>query len=205
MAATRRPILAHVELEGERIAMRPLAASDADVAFPLIYRREPILEWLVWQGPKDLDELRERFGVWRGRTDSGRSYRLAILDRETGAFVGTMGLRVFDRLFQVELGYWLAEKVWGRGFATEAVWLADWLAFQHLSATVVTAEVFVGNHGSCRVLERNGFVRERSVRRVPELPVGARGHERWIYTLTRGDFLREHSANEPRLAHVELT
>ena len=74
----------------------------------------------------------------------------------------SIALRCAERLFHAELGYWLAESVWGRGFATEAIELADYLAFHHLSATVVTAEVFVGNAASCRVLERNGFRRERS-------------------------------------------
>lgn len=198
-----QPILSHAELEGDHITMRPLAPEDADAGFGLIFRRPAILKWLVWKGPKDLADLRERFGLWRGRLDGGPSYRFALVERSSGSFIGTMGLRCAEPLFQVELGYWLAEEVWGKGYGTEAIRLADYLAFRHLSATVVTAEVFVGNQGSCRVLEKNGFQRQRTVRRVPELPPTDPGHERWIYTLTLGDFLRAEPGYAPRSERVE--
>lgn len=202
MGVPKQPVLGRLDLQGELVRLRPLTPDDADVAFPLIYRRRPILDWLVWQGPTGLDDLRERFATWRARLETGRSYRLAIED-PAGEFVGSIGLRCFERLFQVELGYWLAEAAWGKGYATEAIRLADHVAFRHLDATVVTAEVFVGNHASCRVLERNGFRRERTLRRVPEIPPDVPGHERWIYTLTRGDYVAKHGDFRPLREEIE--
>ena len=199
-----QPVLQRAELKGQRVLLRPLSSADAEVAFPLIHERVPILEWLVWQGPQDVEDLRKRFENWHQSTDHGHSYRFAIVDRETQAFVGTMGLLCVDHLLHVELGYWLAEHVWGRGCGTEAIQLANHLAFGYLKATVVTAEVFVGNHGSCQVLERNGFVRERRVHRALGVPVFGRGYERWFYTLTRGDHARMDAIAEPISAQVDF-
>jgi len=202
--APGQPVLRGTRLEGQRVLLRPLVSADADVAFPMIHGRTPILEWLVWQGPSDVVDLRKRFESWHQTTEKGHSYRFAIVDCETQEFVGTMGLRCVDHLFHVELGYWLTEDVWGRGFGTESVQLADYLAFNYLKATVVMAEVFVGNHGSCHVLERNGFRRERRVHRALGVPPEARGGERWFYTLTRGTYTRVNAEYRPRVEQVDI-
>ncbi|MFT5052661.1 MAG: ribosomal-protein-alanine N-acetyltransferase [Chlamydiales bacterium] len=203
-SAAKRPVLADAMLEGERVVLRPLVPGDAEAAFPLIHERAPVLEWLVWQGPKDVADLRKRFEHWHSSTEGGHGYRFAVVERETQSFVGTMGLGCGDPLFNTELGYWLAEEAWGRGFGSEAIKLADRLAFGYLKTTVVTAEVFVGNHASCKVLERNGFQRESRTQRAPGVPIHARGSERWFYTLTRGDYTRANADYRAPVERVDL-
>jgi ribosomal-protein-alanine N-acetyltransferase len=57
----------------------------------------------------------------------------------------------------MELGYWLAEHLWGRGLAAEAAAAAVRFAFDHYPAERIQARVIVGNTGSARVLEKAGF------------------------------------------------
>lgn len=55
------------------------------------------------------------------------------------------------------LGYWLAEKALGRGFATAAVEALVTFARDHLAAEEVMAGVSHANEKSIAVLRRNGF------------------------------------------------
>ena len=64
-----------------------------------------------------------------------------------------------------EMGYWLGEPYWGRGFATRAVLAtSDW-AFEHYQLSRIFAMAFCHNVGSMRVLEKAGFQREGTLRR----------------------------------------
>jgi RimJ/RimL family protein N-acetyltransferase len=59
-----------------------------------------------------------------------------------------------------ELGYWLAEELWGRGIMTEAVAAFTDFCFQNFRLRRVYAEPFANNRASARVLEKAGFVFE---------------------------------------------
>lgn len=56
-----------------------------------------------------------------------------------------------------ELGYWLAEKHWGRGIMTKAVREMVDLAFRKYDIDRIFARPFSNNPGSQRVLEKAGF------------------------------------------------
>lgn len=76
----------------------------------------------------------------------------AITLAETGALIGIIGLS-FPESGPPELGYWLGEPFWGRGFATEAVRAV----VTATAGSVITARVIAANRASCAVLEKTGF------------------------------------------------
>lgn len=61
---------------------------------------------------------------------------------------------------KAELGYVIARKYWGNGYATQAVRLAVETGFEDLQVERIEAYVDPMNIGSCKVLEKNGFFRE---------------------------------------------
>lgn len=65
-----------------------------------------------------------------------------------------------------EIGYWLGEPYWGRGIVTRAVAAVTEHAFETLQLVRVEAEVFEGNMGSMRVLEKCGYEREARMRKA---------------------------------------
>ncbi len=80
--------------------------------------------------------------------------------------IGGIGLE-FGRdvhRFTAELGYWLAEPLWGRGIMTETVCQFTAWAFGHFEVHRIHATVFDGNGASMRVLEKAGFQREGCLR-----------------------------------------
>ncbi len=64
-----------------------------------------------------------------------------------------------------ELGYYIGENFWRKGIATEAVKLACEHIFDNTDIVRIFAEPFAENTGSCRVLEKNGFVLEGILRK----------------------------------------
>lgn len=63
-----------------------------------------------------------------------------------------------------ELGYYLGEPYWGRGFATEAVrQICDYI-YRNTDIIRIFAEPFAYNTASCRVLEKAGFQLEGLLR-----------------------------------------
>ena len=62
---------------------------------------------------------------------------------------------------RAEIGYWLAEKYWGKGIMTEAVKLTTKFGFEKLKLRRISAYVFPFNRASRRVLEKAGFKFER--------------------------------------------
>jgi len=59
-----------------------------------------------------------------------------------------------------EIGYWIGEPFWGRGFATEAVKRATDQAFEDFDFVRLQAGVLEWNPASCRVLEKAGYALE---------------------------------------------
>jgi len=173
-------------LEGTRVILSPVRGVDADRLFPQIHRKEPVLRWLIWPGPETVRELARRFADWHTPDRDQDHYAFAIRDRESEELCGTVGVRLGRDGREADLGYWLGEQYWGRGFATEAVGLVCWLAFQHLDVQRAVATVFVGNGGSRVVLERNGFQLEETLHDV-RIGLG-RTVDEWLFTLERSDW-----------------
>ena len=88
-----------------------------------------------------------------------------------------------------EIGYWLARPFWGQGIMTDAVRAYIEHAFGELQLLRLTAHVLEFNAGSARVLEKNGFKLEGSLRkhfRKDEQLLDAR-----FYGLLRRDVLQK--------------
>ncbi len=65
--------------------------------------------------------------------------------------------------YNAELGYWLAEPLWGQGIMTGVITATAKHAWTHLGVDRLYAEVFSSNQGSLRVLEKCGFRREYEI------------------------------------------
>ena len=68
------------------------------------------------------------------------------------------------RSHRAEIGYWLARPFWGQGIMTDAVGAFAKYAFEHFELERLTAHVFAENVASARVLEKNGFELEGTLR-----------------------------------------
>lgn len=84
---------------------------------------------------------------------SGCHYAVAL--SESGAFIGCAGLDT--REHGLELGYWIGEPYWGRGYATEVAHALVDLAFRATDIDKLHVSCRVINSASRRVIHKCGF------------------------------------------------
>ncbi len=92
-------------------------------------------------------------------------FRAIVVD---GRIVGSVSVERRPDVFCVdgEIGYMLLPEYCGRGFASEAVGSICSIAFFELALRRISAVVFSDNAASVRVLEKNGFEHEGTMRRA---------------------------------------
>ncbi|WP_343253350.1 GNAT family protein [Ligaoa zhengdingensis] len=98
--------------------------------------------------------------------DADKNSTFAFTIAVDGRAVGSIGMfrqgNIHSRT--AELGYYVAEPYWGRGICTSAVKQACSYLFASTDILRIFAEPFADNTGSCRVLEKAGFVLEGVLR-----------------------------------------
>ena len=89
-----------------------------------------------------------------------KNYIFAIRIKETRAFIGGIGLTLDVDNNRAELGYWLAEEYWNKGYTTEAVQAILKFGFTQLKLNKIVAVYLTNNEASGKVLIKNGMVKE---------------------------------------------
>lgn len=90
-----------------------------------------------------------------------KSYEFAIESRETGEFMGGVGVSGIDYdSGTANLGYWLAEEHWRQGYMTEVVEKLIEFAFRKLKLRRLAIPVFVENKASNGLAKKLGFTLE---------------------------------------------
>lgn len=138
----------------ERLNLRPLETRDRArlialannwkvsknlSTMPFPYTEQAADEWLAKQAE-----------IWAG----GKTVALAITIGDE--LIGGIGVGVRDSA-DWELGYWLGEPYWNRGYASEAASALRDYAFSNLKLGRIVAGHFADNHASGRVLTKLGF------------------------------------------------
>ncbi len=120
----------------------------------------------------------------------GRSVNWAIRRRKDQHLIGGIGFLdlVIGQSHKAEIGYWLAKPFWHKGIMTQAIRVVVSYGFDSLQLKRVTATCFEFNKGSARVLEKNGFKLEGTLRNHYEK--NGRFHNGKYYGLLVEDFLR---------------
>lgn len=175
-----------------RLQLRPLVMQEArELLLVVMASRDSLGRYMSWPREMvELDHARRFVKMGREQWMAGRTVRLGVFERESGALVGNVELDGVDsRRRQAELGYWVRADREGRGYAGEAARSMLRYAFETLRMHKVRADVAVGNAASARVLEKLGFAREGTLRE--DRPVGSVFVDHWRYGLLSREFGRE--------------
>jgi len=144
-----------------RCVLRPIAADDGDWLHELW--SSPGVRRFLWD-----DEV---IPIARTRVAIEQSQRMfrsqsvglwSVWTNDSPHLGGFCGLSPFRAPPELELLYGVAERLWGRGYATEVGQAVIRYCFDSLDMPVVRASTDVANAASVRVLEKLGF---RFVRR----------------------------------------
>ena len=140
-------------LETERLALRQFRIDDVDNLlqifadpeamrfYPAPFTREQTEGWVRWS----LDSCAKHgFGLW------------AVVRKEDGLFLGDCGLMLqpVEERTEIEIGYHILRREWGRGYATEAAYACREHALGTLAYPRVVSIVDPLNMASRRVAEK---------------------------------------------------
>jgi RimJ/RimL family protein N-acetyltransferase len=177
------------ELQGNLIRLRSLRRSDAasiqwHADNRKISRNVPLLP-----NPYTLKDAQRWIRTSQRLSRTGQGYNFGIVDNELGSVVGCIGLKninLHDK--NAEVGYWLGERFWGKGYVSEALSLVVGFVFGQLRLRRVYAIVHASNRGSIKVLERAGFKREGTFRKA--CLMSGRWTDVYAYGLLKEEFRR---------------
>jgi RimJ/RimL family protein N-acetyltransferase len=139
-----------------RLTLRALAAGDADYVVGAM-NDWSVAQWLASPPfPYRHEDFETFLRIVRDDHATGHPSRFGIAERDSDALIGTIGLEPRDGEAG-ELGYWIAQGSWGRGYASEAAaallqYAGGRCRFRRLAA-VTDPE----NDASHRVLLKAGF------------------------------------------------
>ena len=178
--------------ESDRLLFRDFHPRDTDPVHG--YASDPLVTRMTYWGPYTRRDT-ESFIQWAIRNASGNPrlfYDLAIMSkdgRSCSTPIGGCKIHVTDRENREgEIGYYLEQKSWNQGFATETARALLSFGFSRLGLHRMVALCFVENLGSAHVLEKTGMFRE-GILRKHRLKAG-----RWVDSLLYSILLPEWQA-----------
>lgn len=142
------------KIKTQRLILRPLEKSDVEAlqkiannkkiwenltdAFPHPYTIESAKQWVELNQKK---EIQDNFAI-----------------KTKDELIGMIG---YDKKKDiVETGYWIGEKYWGKGYATEALNAFTQYLINERKIKKIKAKVFTHNPASGRVLEKCGYKKQ---------------------------------------------
>jgi RimJ/RimL family protein N-acetyltransferase len=152
-------------LTSERLILRPFALSDAPDVQRLAGAFAIADTTRVVPHPY-LDGMAENWiATHEPPSDVALQLELATVEKETHALVGAVSLvAISHQDSRAEMGYWIGECYWGKGYCTEAARVLLDHAFGHLALNRVCARYLKRNGASGRVLEKIGMREEGCLR-----------------------------------------
>jgi RimJ/RimL family protein N-acetyltransferase len=186
------PVDHDVVLGDDVLLLRAFRRDDAEQIYAAVVESKAELSrWLPWchenYALADTIDFLEKRGA---SFYQDGEYGFAILERAGGRFVGATGINQIDQSTRrANHGYWLRTTATGRGYAARSTRLVARWAFETLNLERLEIVAAVGNVPSQRVAERVGATREGVARK--RLRIGDVQHDAVIFSLVRGDLLRD--------------
>ena len=149
-------------LESKRLLLLPWDSADW-LSFKPIATDPAVMRYIA-NGDPWPDEKIVEFVEQQQRHLQERGFCLwKLVTKDGGRLAGFCGLQPLDDLPGVEIGWWLAQGLWGQGLATEAARIALEDGFGRLGVSRIVAMALRDNVNSTHVMEMLGMRYESDV------------------------------------------
>jgi ribosomal-protein-serine acetyltransferase len=164
--------LSFATLHTSRLELRPLREEHGEGLWQAVWASlDDLYEWMPWARPPQREGTLAMAAA--AADDWYRRSTLSFVVLHQGVVSGIVSLKLFRPLQEsVEIGYHLRSDLKGRGLMTEAVGAVVRYAFEEESLHRIELHAAVGNEGSIRVAEKNGFTRVGIARLADPAPDG---------------------------------
>jgi ribosomal-protein-alanine N-acetyltransferase len=152
-----------MRLETERLVLRPWRKGDEE---SLVRYANNLKVWINLRDhfphPYTMEDARN----WITRCLTALPPPVSFAIEHQGEAIGGAGLLPMSDVarFTAEVGYWLGEPFWGRGFAAEALSRLTTYAFETFPYERLEALVFDSNPASAKVLQKAGYEYEATLK-----------------------------------------
>ncbi|HEY1188738.1 MAG TPA: GNAT family protein [Gemmata sp.] len=174
-------------LTTERVTLRPFVEADAEPLFECA-KNPNVTRYTLWEAHTSIADaimfIRD-YAVLRYMEGTAEPYAITL--NPAPQPVGSCGcFWAAEPHRTMELGYWIGEPFWGKGYVVEACRAVLDFAFAEYGPERMQARVIDGNTASERVLQKLGFRYEGTLRRS----LLRRGHfeDVRMYSLTRDEW-----------------
>jgi ribosomal-protein-alanine N-acetyltransferase len=153
-----------VKLFTDRLTIRDLSIIDLENHHELMSNNN-VMYYLQDIKRNSIKESEEDLNKTINDTNSKdrKYYFFLIENKTTNEFIGEIGYTVLNNtLFGklVDLGYFINEKYWNKGYTTEALGRVIEFAFKENNVYRIKTGCIKENIGSEKVMQKNGFIKE---------------------------------------------
>ncbi len=150
-----------VTIETERLILRPFTLLDADDMFNNWANSEVVTKYLTWKAHKTVEDSKAYINIIVDSYNLPYSFNWAICLKEDGKVYGSIACVEIDEKTQcIKTGYALSEKLWNKGYMTEAYKQVVSYFFEKVKALRVTASHDTNNPASGKVMAKAGLKKE---------------------------------------------
>ncbi len=148
-------------METERLILRDLLLTDEVALFEMDSNKE-VHKYLGNKPSTSILQSREMIqNIRQQYTDNGIG-RWAVIEKETGNFIGWSGLKFITEEWNkhinyYDVGYRFHPEFWGKGYATESTMAALDYGFIEMKLSVIYGAANIDNKASRNVLEKCGL------------------------------------------------
>ena len=180
-----------MKLETKRLILRPLKMSDAKDTIENINNLNVSRWLLVVPYPYTMKDARWwiRHTQEKWKKKKKEDYPFGIELKSEGRIIGGIGLHKADG-YSADVGYWLGEDYWKKGYGSEALEAVMNFAFRKLKLNRLEAGVFAGNPSSGRLLEKYGFKKEGYKRQARVCKSDGKIKDEIIYGLLKKEYTK---------------
>ncbi|MDI6051155.1 GNAT family N-acetyltransferase [Flavobacterium sp. XS2P24] len=147
-------------LETERLLLRRVDSNDVKEIFALRSNPET-MKYIPRPLVKTDEDALEHIAMIDTKIEANEGINWAITLKDNPKLIGIIGhYRIKPEHYRAEIGYMLLPEYNGKGIISEAVSEAVNYGFKIMKLHSIEAIIAPENHGSAKVLEKNGFVKE---------------------------------------------
>lgn len=148
-------------IDTPRLVLRELVPEDDTGIFEL--DSDPEVHTFLGKNPiTHIQQAKDVIQFIRNQYIENGTGRLAVIEKQTGAFIGWSGLKLMreetnGHINHYDLGYRFIRKHWGKGYATETAKALVEHGFNTMGLYRINAMADAGNKASRHVLEKVGL------------------------------------------------
>ncbi len=168
-------------IETKRLLIRKFTFADLDELIEL--RSDPeVNKYLGGTRLQNAEAIKKRMQFYIDCYEKYGFGACAMIWKKTGEMCGWSGLQPLEETGEIEVGYGMAQKFWGKGIGYECA--LAWLkyGFEKANLKRIVAVASPENTGSWRIMEKCGMCYEKTEQHYGETCV--------LYAIERDEFLK---------------